>query len=582
MNQPSAISTWRLGLVLLTFAACALALVARIGYIQVVQHRDFIQQADQTHWAQETIAPQRGAIKDRHGNPLALSISTWEISLDFTRVPSQQLRAQSIEAVAKATGLQREEVESRLGSPPPARIAENLDFAQGKALADAALPGVVMQERVRRTYPEGSLGASLLGFVGRDRSGLTGIEADFDRDLAGVPGSLVFERDSVGNPIPLGYHSATQAKPGGDLVLTIDRFLQRIVERELDAAVTRHRAEGGTIIVMEPGTGAILALASRPTLDLRTLDLADNKTAALVRNRAITDLYEPGSTFKVITMASALNEGAVTPETTHNDSGPVLKYGRAIDNWDGGHYGTQTMTQVLVRSNNVGAIWVADKLGPERFYPSLEKFGFGQPTYIGLAGEASGFYRTPQHPMFSPVDLATNSFGQGITVTPLQMVTAISAAVNGGLLMRPYVIDRIESPEGVRRFQPVVNRRVISEEASRKIRDMMKIVAEEGTSKKADVPGHYVGVKTGTANMIAETGGYSAATIASVVGFFPYPEPKAVMLAKLDHPKDSPFGSQVAAPVFAAIAREALVYWRLPPSQNALAALPSPSGRGPE
>lgn len=570
--MPSAgISQWRLGLVLLTFAACTLALVGRIGYIQVIQHREFIQQADETHWAQETIAPQRGAIKDRSGHPLALSVATWEISLDFTRVPTKELRAQAVEAAAKATGVRRDEIEARLNSPPPARIAENVDFAQGKALAEAGLPGVVMQERVRRTYPEGSLGASLLGFVGRDRSGLTGLEADFDRDLAGVPGAMVFERDSVGNPIPLGYRSATQAKPGGDLVLTIDRYLQRIVERELNAAVTRHRAEGGTIIVMEPGTGAILALASRPTLDLRTLDLADNKTVELVRNRAITDLYEPGSTFKVITMASALNEGAVTPEMTHNDSGPVMKFGRPIDNWDRVHYGTQTMTQVLVRSNNVGAVWVADKLGPARFYPYVEKFGFGQPTYIGLSGEAAGFYRTPEHPMFSPIDLATNSFGQGITVTPLQMITATSAAVNGGQLMRPYIIDRIESPEGVRRFQPVVTRRVISEETSRKVRDMMKVVAEEGTSKKADVPGYYVGVKTGTANMIAETGGYSDATIASIVGFFPYQEPRAVVLAKLDHPKDSPFGSQVAAPVFAAIAREALVYWRVPPSQNALA-----------
>lgn len=573
MNQPASVSSWRLGFVLLAFAACTLALVVRIAYLQIIQHDEFIRQAGETHWARETIAPQRGAIRDRNGHPLALSVSTWEVSLDFSGVPSRELRAQAVEAVAKTLSQGRDEVEGKLAAAPapPVHIAEKVEFTQGKGLAEAALPGVVMQERVHRTYPEGSLGASLLGFVGRDRTGLTGLEADFDRDLAGVPGARVFERDSVGHPIPLGYHAATPPKAGGDLILTIDRYLQRTAERELSAAVTRHRAEGGTIIVMEPDTGAILALASRPTLDLRALDLADSKTVGLVRNRAITDEYEPGSTFKVITMASALNEGAVSPEMTHNDSGPVVKYGRAIDNWDRVHYGTQTMTQVLVRSNNVGAVWVADRLGPERFYSYVERFGFGKPTYLGLSGEAPGSYRTPQHPAFSPIDLAANSFGQGITVTPLQMITAISAAVNGGNLMRPYVIQQIESPEGVRRFQPVVTRRVLSTDTSRKVREMMKVVAEEGTSKKADVPGFFVGVKTGTASMIAETGGYGDATIASIVGFFPYPEPRAAVLVKLDHPKDSPWGSQVAAPVFAALAREALVYWRIPPSQGALA-----------
>ncbi len=574
--QPATVSPWRLAFVLYFLAACTLALVARIGFLQTVQHEDFIRQAGETHWARETIASQRGAIKDRNGYPLALSLSSWEVSLDFTRVPSKQLQAQAIDAVAKTAGLSRSQVEAKLNTAArsPTRIAENVEFARGRALAEAGLPGVVMQERVRRTYPEGSLAGSLLGFLGRDRAGLTGLEADFDRDLAGVPGALVFERDSVGNPIPLGYRSATQAKPGGDLVLTIDRYLQRIVERELSAAVARHRAEGGTIIVMEPHTGAILALASRPTLDLRTLDLADKKTVELVRNRAITDLYEPGSTFKVITMASALNEGVVTPETTHTDSGPVLKFGRPIDNWDRVHHGTQTMTQVLIRSNNVGAVWVADRLGTDRFYAYLRQFGFAQPTYMGLAGEAAGFYRTPQHQAFTPIDLATNSFGQGITVTPLQMITAISAAVNGGYLLRPYVVERIESPEGVRRVQPVETRRVVSEETSRKIRDMMKAVAEQGTSNKADVPGFQVGVKTGTANMIAETGGYGDATIASIVGFFPYPDPRATVLVKLDHPKDSPWGSQVAAPIFAAIAREALVYWRVPPAPDALVKKP--------
>ena len=571
-----AISPLRFGVVLLAFAAGTLALVARIGYIQVIEHPEFVRLADESHWARQSIAPLRGSIKDRNGNPLVLSSSSWDLSLDFSHVPSSGVRAHAMGAVARATGLSQDAIAAKVkdGAGPVASIARDLPYEQGRDLAEAALPGVVMEERVRRSYPEGALAASLLGFVGRDRTGLTGIEADYDRDLAGVPGSMVFERDSVGRPIPLGLYSSVQAGAGGDVVLTIDRYLQRIVERELDAAIKRHNAEGGTIIMMEPKTGAILAVASRPSVDLRSINLADPKTPDLVRNRAITDEYEPGSTFKLITMSSAIDEGVVTPETTHFDGGPLMKYGVPIDNWDRQHWGQETMTQVLIRSNNVGAAFVSDQMGTDRFYSYVQRYGFGQPTYIGLSGEATGRYRTPADPLFSPVDLATNAFGQGITVTPLQMATAVTAIVNGGLLMRPYVVDRIEAPDGVRQFQPVVNRRVISEEASRTVREMMRSVAEQGTSGKADVPGYKVGVKTGTANMIAETGGYSAATIASVVGYFPYPQPKAMTLVKLDYPKDSPWGSQVAAPIFAAVAREALAYWRIPPDQPLYARAP--------
>ncbi|MEK7216317.1 MAG: penicillin-binding protein 2, partial [Chloroflexota bacterium] len=409
------------------------------------------------------------------------------------------------------------------------------------------------------------------GLLGRDQSGLGGVEMDYDRELAGAPGTLVYERDSLGNPIPLGFRSEVQSKPGGNLVLTLDRFVQRTIERELQAAMERHKAAGGTIIVMDPNTGAILGMASRPTFDLRKPNLSDPKSVDLMRNRAITDLYEPGSTFKVLTMAMAINEGLVTPETTYMDGGPVTKYGIPLETWDFRHHGTQTMNQLLITSNNIGAVWVGEKVGVKRFYEYANKFGIGQPTSVGLSGEAAGQLRTPaDKDNWWPIDLATNSFGQGLSVTPLQMVTAVGSVINGGTLMRPYLVQRIETPEATRTFQPTPVRRVISEEASRTMRAMMNTIAEQGGTTSYAVPGFRIGVKTGTATIPGEGGYKTDSTIASIVGFAPYERPRAVVLVKLDAPKDSPWGSVVAGPIFSNVVRELMVYWRIAPTASAM------------
>lgn len=570
------LSPWRLGLVLSFFALCTLALIGRLWYLQVYQHQTFVQQAENTHWDRETVTPPRGAIRDREGNPLALSIAGWEVTLDSKAFKEQEQQGRALQAVAEATNISRQALQEKLqrAGGKPLLVTTDLDYEKGVRLAAALLPGVVLRENTRRIYPEGSFAAPLLGFLGRDGVGLTGLEADYDDVMAGTPGTLVFERDSVGNPIPVGYRAITSPRVGHDLILTLDRYIQRVVERELDAAVKRHKADSGTIIVMNPKTGGILAMANRPTFDLQNPKLEDSKSMDLVRNRAVTDLYEPGSTFKVITMASAINDGLVTPETTYIDSGPVIKYGRAINTWDGKHWGKETMTELLLHSNNVGAVWVSDQLGQERFYRYINLFGFGKPTNIGLSGEASGQLRTPKDATWSPIDLATNAFGQGISLTPLQLITAISAVINDGILMQPYLVQGLQGPDGLKTFEPTPVRRVVSSETSRQLRSMLRIVLEEGTSKLATVPGFQVAGKTGTATIPnAAGGGYLPdATIASIVGFFPYENPRAVVLVKIDRPKDSPWGSQTASPIFSAIARELLIYWRVPPSEGALAA----------
>lgn len=569
MNYATVVSPWRLITLLFFFAACALALVMRIAFLQVIQHGDFVQRAEASHWEQQTLQAPRGTIKDRDGNALAIALTTWEISLNPSQLKTDKDRDQAVSAVGETLKMSAASIRQKLDNSDgkrPVLIAEKVPYDKGRVLLEKGVWGVSAQERTERSYPEGNLAGVLLGFLGRDGLGLTGIEADYDRELAGVPGTLVFERDVVGAPIPLGYRSTTQSKDGGDLYLTIDRQIQRVVERELQNAVTSQKAEGGSAIVMDPRTGAILAMASRPTFDLLAPNLSDPKSTELFRNRAITDLYEPGSTFKVIIMSSAINEGLVTPETTYMDSGPVIKYGAALNTWDGVHFGRESMTDLLVHSNNVGAVWVSDQLGKDLFYPYIDKFGIGQFTNVGLSGEAQGQVSKPGAENWWPINLATNAFGQGLNATPLQMITAVTAVVNGGTLMRPYIIDRIQTAGVTRTFHPVEVRRVISENTSKQLRDMMKIVSERATPL-SQVPGYNVGIKTGTAT-IPSAGGYEPdATIASIVGFVPYEQPRAVILVKIDRPKNSPWGSQVAAPVFSNIARELLIYWRIPPTE---------------
>jgi cell division protein FtsI/penicillin-binding protein 2 len=423
----------------------------------------------------------------------------------------------------------------------------------------------------RRVYPEGNLAASLIGFIGRDNVGLTGLEADYDRDLSGAAGSLSYERDGMGNKIGTSYSKQVLPKPGADIILTIDRYMQRLAERELDATIKKHEASGGTIIIMDPRTGAILAMTSRPSFDLTHLDLSDESKMDLYRNRAITDLYEPGSVFKVITMAAALDSGLVSPDSVYVDEGAAHVSGWTIVNWDFGAHGTQTATQILVKSLNTGAVWLSELLGPDRFYDYVQRFGFGEPTGIGLSGEAAGQVRTPAEDAWSEVDMATNSFGQGVNVTPLQLITAISTIANDGELVRPYVVQEIHRGDDRQVFQPQEVRQVITAETANTLTRMMDAVVDGITTIYAiSVPGYQVAGKTGTAS-ISVPGGYKEGVyIATFAAFVPSDDPVLAMVIKIDEPKDVPWGSAVCAPVFARMAQSILNYLKVPPAPDAL------------
>lgn len=566
---------------MMLLASSTLALVARLANLQIMQHDQYAAQARSEHWSRDKVPAHRGAIRDRNGYALAITATTYDLYLK-PKVSGPVTAANTAKALAPLIDVPPEKIMATLTGEDKGKalVAANISYATGEKIRSMGLPGVEAVEKVRRFYPEGNLGSTLMGFVGKDGNGLTGAEESLDGDLAGIAGLLVYERDSTGEPIPLGINSLTPPEAGADVYLTIDRYIQRLAERELDKAMEKHKASGGTIIVMDPKTGELLAMASRPAFDLTKIetDLAqlnpkDSKQVALFRNRAVADVYEPGSTFKIITMASAVNEGLVNANTTYYDGGPVNKYGWNIDTWNGKHFGQETMTQLLQHSNNVGAVWVSDRLGTDRFYKYVRLFGFGQATNVGLAGEGRGQVRYPTEAGWYPVDLAVNSFGQGISVTPLQMITAASAVANGGSLMQPYVVKRIEGPRGTRSFSPVPVRRVVSEATSRTLREMLTKVAEgENTVLPlAAVPGYKVAGKTGTASIPGPGGYTSAATIASFIGFGPSDNPRFIILVKIDEPQDSPWGSLVASPIFSSIAKQTFAYLQIPPTDTALA-----------
>jgi cell division protein FtsI/penicillin-binding protein 2 len=428
------------------------------------------------------------------------------------------------------------------------------------------LAGVFLEPTTSRVYPEKQLAAHLLGFVDAESQGWYGLEGQYESVVGGTPGHIRAEKDTAGNEIGFSNRDWQAPVDGQDLVLTIDRTIQYIAERELERAIVQHRASGGTVIVMRPRTGEILAMASRPAFDPNEFgSYADHPEVFM--NPAVTSLYEPGSTFKIVTMATALNEKIVTPETTYSDTGILHIGGYNIRNWDGKANGITNMTQLLEKSSNIGASWVAFKTGKEKFYRYVATFGFGKPTGIDLQGEAEGIVKNPNAKDWADVDLATNSFGQAISVTPIQMITAVSAVANGGIMMRPYVVKRIEDPathKTVRATEPQIVRQVVSRETAATLLTMLWNAAENGETHGTIVPGYRVAGKTGTAS-IPVAGGYDPnLTIASFVGAVPANDPQFVVLVKIDKPTDEPWGSLIAKPAFAIIAQELTRYLKVP------------------
>jgi stage V sporulation protein D (sporulation-specific penicillin-binding protein) len=564
----------RLTTLALVFALSAAALAARVAYVQIVDSAHYTAQANDEHYGQEVVRAPRGAILDRNGYPLATTVDAWDVYVnrpDWQDLASAQKAAA---VIAPVIGQKPEDLVMEVRQQPTGLYLAygGLDFDKGNGLRDVTAPGLRMVQTTKRFYPEGDIASTLLGFVGRDHVGLTGIEADFDRELGGIPGTIYFEHDSIGNKIAFGSERiGEQPKAGGDITLTIDRYIQRLVEGELDDQIAKTGALGGSIIVTNPKTGEILAMASRPGFKLSQLDL-NNPNQALFRNRAVTDVYEPGSVFKTLTAAAAIDLGLVTPESTYNDTGAAIIGTSVIRNWDFSVNGITSVTQILQRSLNTGAVWMSGLLGPDNFYHYVQQFGIGTATGVGLGGEPDGLVRTNQDSAWSPVDLADNSFGQGIAATPLQVITAIGSLANGGKLMRPYIVKEMDTPQGPRTFSPVVVRQVVKEQTASAVADMMNQVVEGVPGNLAAIKGYHVAGKTGTTTgATLADGTVHNGNVASFIGFAPVDDPKMMMLVKLDFKEDR-LGGEVAAPVFHDLAPNILAYLGVQPDGPQLVA----------
>ncbi len=564
---------WRVWAVMAAIVLATLVVTLRLVHRQIVDHAQYAADARLIHYGQDTLADRRGALLDRNGYPLAASEAAYNVMVEkraWNDPANAQAAADSLAEVTDASSAVMLGIvaDTEAFELP---VVRGLNYGQSVAVRELGLHGVRLLEGSRRAYPEGNLAAQLLGFVGQENSGLTGLEADLDSILGGNPGQVTYERDGIGNQLAFGARSETPAQPGANVVLSIDRYLQRVAEQELDRAIEENEAQGGTIIIIQPATGQVLAMVSRPTFDVTKPDLSDDSKQALFRNRAITDTSEPGSVFTLVTMGAALDLGVVSPGTWWYDEGVVHISGWSIYNWDFSANGSQTAQDVLSKSLNTGAAWLANLSGPSGFYEYIERFGFGVTTDSGLSGEVDGRVRTPENDPegWRPVDMATNSFGQGIAVTPLQMAMAVAAIGNDGVLMKPQLVNEIVGPLGTQVVEPESVRQVMSPETARTLLDMMGVVMDGASTAYIDVPGYAFGGKTGTANVATENGGYKPdAYISSFVGIAPLDEPEIAVLIKIDEPSGVPWGTVVAGPAFSRLAEQALTYLKVPPTEE--------------
>jgi cell division protein FtsI (penicillin-binding protein 3) len=534
----------------------AVLLLMRLFYWQVF-HRSEVEQAGVVDSLSLSAIGWRGTVYDRNGHPLAMSSPVYDVGAS-PRLITDSLRA--AELLAPLLGIPAPELVAQLGKTDRlwVPLVQDLSTLNGQAVKDLGLAGITLDPRPGRYYPEGPMAATVLGFVNRDQVACYGLEERYDSRLRGSDGNA-----SAGGPQVLFDLPIVQApRNGADLVLTLDRAVQRSAEKHLQKALSDYGAESGSIIVMDPRTGAVLAMAVAPGFDPNAYGSVPPEAYV---NSTISELYEPGSVFKVVTLAAALDAGAIRPDDTYDDRGAIEVGGRVFRNWDRMAHGRSTMTDILARSLNVGAVEVAQRLGTTRFYEAVHRFGFGQATGIDLAGEVAGIVRQPGSPDWWPADLAANSFGQGLAVTPLQMATAVAALANDGVLMRPYVVDRIEE-DGTVVWQaaPQPLRRVVSADTAKTITRMLVEALPQETPLGV-LPGYAAAGKTGTSQMVVD-GQYSDRwVIASFAGYVPADDPRLVILVKLDRPQREAWGSRAAAPVWRSLASEVCAYLGIPP-----------------
>ena len=566
---------WRLAVLRSGLALLAAAVVVRLVIIGIVDHDFYKALASGQHELYTDLFPRRGQIflRERADSskeyPAATNRDVWLVYADPRQVTDPQSEA---EALAPLLNILPEVLVQKLSieDDPYEPLAHGVSDEIVGVIRAKDLSGIAFAPETVRVYPEKGIGGHILGFVGSDESGARrgryGLEGAFDRELAGSPGYLAAERDPAGRWIPVAGRRFVPATDGSDLVLTIDRTVQYIVCEKLKASVSRHGADAGTAIVMDPQTGAVMAMCSSPDFDPNVYNQVTD--VSVFNNPAVFGQYEPGSVMKPITIAAAIDQGAVTPATTYEDTGSVEIAGFTIKNSDEEAHGTQTMTEVLEKSLNTGAIFAAQAVGKDVFRSYLERFGLGIKTGIEFSPESPGDISSLKRR--GEIYVATASFGQGVTATPMQMLAAFAALANDGKLMRPYIVAEIRrSDGGLEKTEPRLVRQAVGERTATLLGGMLTNVVENGHGKRAGVAGYYVAGKTGTAQVSNPNGpGYlEGVTIGTFIGFAPVADPAFAMIVRIDHPRDVRFAESTAAPLFGEISAFLLQYLQIPPER---------------
>lgn len=553
--------------------------LARLVTLQIVQAADLKAKGLERRTSDKSLRPERGAIFDAQGNVLAQSIPVKAIYADPKTLGvliSDKKFKGTKEDVAKALGtildLKPQDILDKLNKDSLwVSLAHQVTIQKADEIMALKIPGVGLSEEEKRVYPMGSFAASALGIVDLSGHGVEGVESYYDKQLFGIPGFKSQEQDTRARSILDALHQSDPTRPGNSISLTLDSTIQYFVEQQLNQIQQATKANSVTILAMDPKTGQILGMGSRPTFDPTEYAKA---TADARRNLAIGMSYEPGSTFKIITGSAALEERIINPSDTFSDPGYLMIPPRRITNWDSDQkpHGNPTFTKGMQLSSNVVLAQVGMKLGRDSFYTYLRAFGFGSKTGVDISGEQSGLL-LPQDKT-RDIDLATMSFGQANSVTPIQLLSAISAVANGGMLYRPYIVDKITTPDGslVEQKKPNPVRQVISKETARQMTEILRQVVDDGTGQLAKIPGINVAGKTGTAQKVdPKTGAYSQTDfIASFAAYAPAEDPKIAVVVIIDTPKEgeSHQGGALGGPPAKAIIEGALQYFGLPVANN--------------
>jgi len=549
----------RLAFVLLAGFFVFLVLIFRLGFIQFALS-DMLTERAKNSWNREIpFEPKRGEIVDRNGVALATNISAPTVYVVPRQIKNPADTAEKLANILNANVQDVYQQITKKSSMERLKSGRKITNEKAKEVENLNLPGVYIAEDSKRYYPFGDYLSHVLGFTGIDNQGLTGLELSYDKELSGAKGSVQFYSTAKGERMKNMPDDFQEPVNGYNLVLTIDSQIQTIMERELDNAEAKYNPDGLLAIAMNPNNGEILGMASRPNFD--PSDFQNVAPEIYNRNIPIWSTYEPGSTFKIITLAAALEEGKVNLEKDRfYDSGHVEVGGTQLHCWKRGGHGSQTFLEVVQNSCNPGFIEMGQRLGKDTLFKYIHNFGFGQKTGIDLEGEGTGILFPLDK--VGPVELATTAFGQGVSVTPIQQVAAVSAAINGGTLYQPYVAKQLvdsQTNEVVMKKSPVAKRKVISEKTSEQIRYALESVVAQGSGKKAFIEGYRVGGKTGTAQK-AQGGRYLENNyILSFIGFAPADDPQIVVYVAVDNPKNAiQFGGQVAAPIVGNIIEDSM------------------------